>query len=1315
MLLINMLEKNAISRLFFIFIFLISANVLIAQNLSFKHYGLKEGMPQESVFCMTKDKDGFLWYGSTAGIFRFDGNDFFVPAPDTKNNIDITGYRVSNILAKDSLIYLATDQKGLLTYNLETESINQISINDATCSSVSSTNNTVLATLYNKGVLVIKDNNVLPVTFKNLQPKELTASAIFNNQAYIADKSGNVYTFSINNPSFTNLSITKVGSLAYGIKRLKVINDQLLVCSEKGIFKLDNNALKPITIYNENGIYNLKVTDIVSRNSTYYLATYEGLLLCNFSEEKFTVKQQYKYFEKDNEASINANNTYCLHEDDDLLYIGNTTLDITELENPKVFANPLNNIDLADKSTFGILDTEDYLFLGTRNGLAVINNKTKQDTILPYKVIRGFAKDDKNNAWFISANGVWVIPLDTFSFNNPKVYQIPIDKESTSKLNFTNSRSVYKDLKGDIWIVSYSEGFAKFTGNVANQDFSFKNFTSQGLPSAFTLSMIQDNNYNYWMITQKGLSKFTENKGKITIEKNYSEKDGLATSGVLSAYVGSDNTLWVSSRKGLNKYLPETDTFKYYNQRNGLTNTFVYHAIEDRKNNLWLSTNGGLFKFNPKTETCTNYSTKDGLQSKEFNLGAVFSNPSTNTLYFGGINGINIFKPNTLDVLDKEGNLKFTSVKIKDEYASALQNKYLKENITKASVIEVNHDDFPINLNFSSLDFRANNNSQYLYKLIPEDDSWNNLGDKKSIQLLNLSPKTYTLEVQGKSRNSIWNKPPLQLNIKVNPPWYKSNLAYALFSLLTLLLFYTYYKTSLHRKLAAQEAKRLKDLDDLKGQFITNITHEFRTPLTVILGYVSTLKESISSKDTEKPLEAIEKNSNDLLKLVNEMLDLAKAEKGKLEFKPTNSDAVSFLNYIVNSFSSYASSNNVTLDYQSYLDALPMDLDLEKMRQVISNLISNAIKFSKEEGNVTLMLKQQDNQAIIEVIDNGIGINKQDLPFVFDRFYRSQNRTQKASGSGIGLALTKELVNLMQGDIGVNSKEGIGTTFTVKLPITNKAPKSEQSFAATKQQDKPLVIESVFLSDTLNTLLIVEDNVEISNYIKSCLKEKYNLLFAENGEIGFKLAQEKIPDLIISDVMMPVMDGFTMTEQLQKTKTTNHIPVIILTAKVMQDDKLTGLKSGADAYITKPFQKQELLLRIETLISKRKQLQEHYSIETIVKTEKKELKFDKNLEFLNQVIEQIHINIENPDYNAAKLASDLFMSDSQLYRKLKAITDKSTAIFIRSVRLEKAKELLETTNLTVSEIAYKTGFSNPNWFGKAFKEAYNTTPTKIRK
>lgn len=1297
-----------------------------AQKLSFSHLGLDEGLPQETIHCITEDKNGFIWLGTSDGIVRYDGHDFFVPQPDTYSGLDVAGYRIGALLAHNNYIYIGTGQNGLLRYNLKDESIQQIGETNTNCTRIIKHKDVVIAAYYNAGILVLDgDNEYFTDSVIDQYPQQITGLSAHQNKLYLGTQDGKIYAADLKGLSdsgfdFNFKLLTKINAT---ITNLKTINNTLWITTENGLYRLNdaNLEVNKISILKNDTPFNFNISTLVFEGGNYVIGTTEGLLVTSFKNDSFFVIDHYKANKKYEASTINSDGINELFVSKDLLFIGHINLDIAAIKSLDIFEQPTDAFALDNPSVFAVCDTEDYLFIGSSSGLIISSNTTSAFHVLKdYDRIRGIARDNTNHIWFVTNKGVFVIPLEDLDLLNPTVIKIPIDASNPTQLPAENMRSVYKDASGALWITTFNSGFSRFTGNLSQNIFTFKNYSSDQLPSVFTLALVEDRDSNYWMCTQKGLSKLNFKDQELIAVKNYDETDGLATRGVLSAFVDAEHTLWVASRKGLNRYDSKTDSFTSYGRRHGLTNTFVYNINEDDLGNLWLSTNGGLFKFNKSTEEFTNYHPKDGLQSTEFNLGATFKNKTSGELYFGGINGLNIFNPKRIGELDKEGQLRFTSLKIKDTYVSPKSSNVLSESITKAQEITLNYDDFPVNLNFSALDFRPNSNIKYVYKLLPEDTEWNTLDTKNNIQLLNLSSKSYTLQIQGKSRNDLWQQPPLELKLNITPPWYKSNLAYVTYLLLFLGLVFAFYKISLQRQIAGQESKRLQDLDELKSRFITNITHEFRTPLTIILGYLGNLKERFSDKnDIHMSLDTIEQNSHNLLNLVNQMLDLAKLEKGQLNLNCIQGDFVNFSSQIVNSFLSIASDKRITLKFSADPKKIIMDYDAEKWRQVLNNLISNALKFSPQQCELHInILKQNPNTLKIEVSDQGFGIPEDELPFIFDRFYQVENAEHKVSqGTGIGLALTKELIALFKGNITVTSVLDKGTKFSITVPITHNAPEKDFSLIEKQMTIGTVVpqLDDTIVNEDSNSVLIVEDNNDMARYIASCLRPDYKVSFAKNGKEGLDIAESLIPDIIVTDVMMPVMDGYALTEQLQSNTKTDHIPIIMLTSKAMQEDKLEGLSSGADAYLTKPFQKEELRLRMQMLIAKRKKLQSRYAVNAVIDEKRPSTKtIDKKIIFINEVVKVVQAHIDDSNFGPTELAKAMAMSDSQLYRKLKAISNTSTAIFIRQVRLEKAKDLLKTTDLTISEIAYATGFNDPNWFSKTFKDEFQASPSNFR-
>lgn len=550
---------------------------------------------------------------------------------------------------------------------------------------------------------------------------------------------------------------------------------------------------------------------------------------------------------------------------------------------------------------------------------------------------------------------------------------------------------------------------------------------------------------------------------------------------------------------------------------------------------------------------------------------------------------------------------------------------------------------------------------------------------------------------------------------------------FIIIGLIVLLLTTAYFVIS--RRIADSERKRLKEINQLKNSLFTNITHEFRTPLTVIKGMTSTIKlKKKEHHELKNSLEIIDRNSDSLLHLINEMLDLAKIESGKMELNLVQADIIPFIKYLTQSFHSLAEEKNIKFSVHSEIEQLEMDLDVNKFTAIVTNLLSNAIKFTKQNGEVIVLLnKIQDkntNYFVYKVKDSGLGISKEEQLHIFDKFYQVDNtssRTEK--GTGIGLSLVKEFVELMKGTIKVESTSGKGSMFIVKIPITNNAVLSDGSELVSSSSIPKSNVVPIELADLqsfdvdnkdLPLVLIIEDNLDVAHYIKTCLKEKYQILHAANGALGIEVALEKIPDVIISDVMMPEKDGFEVCKYLKTDEFTDHIPIIMLTAKATFEDRLTGLKHGADAYLTKPFNKTELLTRIDQLILVRKKMLSKFEKTGIERLLSENVK-NSETKFLNKIIKVIHDNITHPDFGPAQLALQMHFSESQLYRKLKATSGKSTALFIRSIRLQKAKELVQTTDKTVSEVAYDVGFNDPSYFSRAFKEEFGLAPSAISK
>ncbi len=827
-----------------------------------------------------------------------------------------------------------------------------------------------------------------------------------------------------------------------------------------------------------------------------------------------------------------------------------------------------------------------------------------------------------------------------------------------------------------------------------------------------------------------------------------------------------DRYLWVATKGGgLNRLDKKSGTFLRLSQEDGLPNNVIYGLLSDDEGNLWGSTNNGIFclsfdtaspkgdelagnkHLSPEASTYVfrNFSTTDGLQALEFNIGA-YARLANGDLAFGGVNGITIFNPSEVVAGDFNPPVYITDILINNNPISPKDKVEIIKNTPETTQkITLTHLQNILTIEFAALDFNTPVLNRYRYQLVGVDDSWVESSTHRSATFLNLSPGSYTFRVQGTNSRGIWSDKTATLSIIVLPPWWKTWWAYASYLLILGTIIWKYFQFSinrarLHQQLTYEkkEAERMKDLDALKTQLYTNMTHEFRTPLTIILGMAQQIKEQAPSK-RENGLDLIIRNGQNLLGLVNKMLNLSKLENGKMTLELVQGDVITFLRNLIESFLSLADNKDIQLHFLPEVDILMMDFDADKLQQVISNLISNAFKFTPEGGHIYFSIRKEEAVVTIRIKDTGRGIPQEELDQVFERFYQVDNTITRAyEGTGIGLALVKELVTLMKGKITVQSPPigaNRGAEFILEFPYdqpSEESSKERLSTPANKGIAKAVGTTQPTESTTALTItpttprqspkpaqiLLVEDNIDVVAYVASCLPD-HELAVAENGQEGLEVAMEMIPDLIISDVMMPVMDGFELCRRLKANQLTDHIPVILLTAKTDFSSKIEGLELGASAYLPKPFDKQELLLLINNLLDLRNKLRRHHQQQAGLappetSIESASVENTPNAPFVNKVIAIVEEHIGDLDFTVEQLARELHLSHSQLRRKLDALTGVSPNHFIRFLRLKKARKLLLTSDLSITAISYDCGFNDPSYFSRVFKKEYGTTPMAWR-
>lgn len=1329
-------------------------------DLRIKYFTLEDGLSQVTINDLYQDKSGFVWMTTDDGLNRFDGKEFKHYKYNSADTTTISGNQTTKLL-EDRLgnLWIGTIGDGLNYYDKDLDIFHRIKLkfsdndNEHITDIESDEEGIIWISSRNSGLHRLQGVNKGSFSQKNYFEEEPLTALLFDSKKKLWAGSFAGHVFRLDSSHQPGNHYDPEININSHVRAFYEIGDNLLIGSDLGLFIYDvqSNKFKLFELEKTSdlpakhiGIF-LKASD-----STVWIGSGSGLYL--FDWTRLTVLRKIEYSENGVDGLSNNTVQSLLKLPTKQILVGTANyLNLLDFTEP-YFNNISKDIGgdhlLNDNIIFSILKDNDDLWIGTSDGgLNLIrHDKTyyfKEDqnnpTSISGSVVRAIAKDEKNQRlWIATTRGLSMINLKTFDPNNPKFTVFKNDPENSNTINLDFLKDLMLDKNNNVWGATYGKGIFRLEMSDDNKVtiYQYKNEVNNlnSLRNDITQCIREDNDNNIWIGTRGGLTKLhfqSENYNDPVFTNFYKDSDklnSLSNNSVYDILFDKENQLWVGTRYGLNLFL-KTNEFKSWIGEKQFADVIVYSIQDDESGNLWLGTNNGIVRFESKKEKFMQFDIKDGIQSKEFDIHAKFRDKNGN-IYMGGTNGVTYFHPDNIKKIDIPISIYFSQLRVKDEVISTnnTSKNSLKQPLFKTNVLEFKHNQFPFYLQFSSIDFRWDQNIEYAYKLLPTDNSWNMLTDLE-IQFLNLPSGSYTLQVNGFSRGKEWDQDPIVMDLLILPPWWATWWAYLVYLGIAVLLSDRFYRFQLSKRLAVTESVRLKDINKLKNNFYTNITHEFRTPLTVILGMVDTLKSTIIDKQltgTDYSLELIKQNGNKLLLLVNEMLDLTKLESGKMQLQLIQTDAVPFVKYLCESFHSLAEEKQINLIVYSEIDELFMDFDANKLSTIISNLLSNAIKFTPENGKIIVhlnrILKKNQKFFIVKVKDDGFGISERDLKYIFNRFYQVDDTSSRyGGGTGIGLSLTKEFVELMDGSIKVNSISGKGSEFIIQLPISNKAIQTKdilvplepkQSISTNSEKQSQLNLEENL---ELPLALIIEDNADVFHYLKSCLVGKYQTIYAKNGEIGIDMAFEKVPDIVICDVMMPVKDGFEVCSTLKSDERTDHIPIILLTAKVAVKDRLTGLSCGADGYLTKPFIKAELLTRIDQLILLRKKMMHKIENDNFSQFLKNRAE-NPETRFLQKIIKIIHDEISNHSFGSSlHLSHKMHLSESQIYRKLKAITGKSTAIFIRSVRLQMAKKMILSTDKTISEIAYDVGFNDPSWFSRAFKEEFGFSPSEIHK
>lgn len=1361
-------------------------------KLFFEPLGTNQGLSGNNVRAIYKDSEGLIWVGTNNGLNCYDGYIFRAYKPQPADSTSISGKIIYAIIEDEAdNLWIGTWGNGLNLFDRTTQTFRHFKNDPGDPKSIS--HNWIMSLFIDsKGRLWIGTQNGLNLynpeseCFKryltNLnessEPAQLRLSSLYDIKE---DQNGNLWITTWSGLIMFNPETSEHYHYRRSNKRNSISTDSLQaifiddnniiwVGSYKGTFEkivpeyyrdtvIINIKHYPMTAHGVNGMSDNRVNGIVNDSlGNLWIATEYGL---NFFDP---VNEQFSNYYRDpnNQYSLSSNIINALFYDDEgILWIGTNDNGLSKLDlNYRKFTDHFPSInqtgDVNKKFVKSIHQDQNGLFwIGTDYGILLYNNDLKlmgNYTTLPgnpYGLniggVTGFFEDSLNNIWLSTWGGGMhkkhknEIKFDNFSNqddNNYSKYHPGDDDIRIMKLH----------PDGHAWLGTSRGFFDKFNPytEIFEHYFLFDRDSLRGVP---VVSIAFQPNNTIWAgaIQNGGLTRIDTEDG--TIKRYFSGKDkyDLPTNEILSIFIDSRNKFWIGTDMGMVLFDPDKEEFNLVSGQKGLPSETVLAINEDPEGFLWLSTLNSLIKFHPVDSTVIIYDQTDGI----FTSSSTSFLTAEGKMLFGGINGLNYFDPTEIYSNREEPEILFTDFRIKNESVDfKSSDSPIDKHINYVTDIVLNWEQSFFSIDFAAMNHSHSEKNQYAYKLEGLEKDWNYAGTKRTASYANLKPGNYVFRVMASNNDGIWNEEGRTLNISVRPPWWKSFLAFIVYVVIILTSVYLITRVIRMREQMRSELrmqqlefekqqaliKKEHEVDQMKLKFFTNISHEFRTPLTLIISPVNDILKSMRiSPEVNGHLELVKKNAQRLLRLINQILDFSKVEAGFMKLEVGYGNISLVIENIVRSFEHRAKKHSIKYLYSASINNATGYFDLDKIEKILYNIISNAFKYTYDHGIITVDAKFEPEgsslsemeeipcrELIVSVKDNGKGIPKDQIDLIFNRFHQIHTAD---TGTGIGLYLANSLTRIHQGSIEVSSELNKGTCFQLRIPLNKESYPPESILESLIEKDS---FKSYFFSteETLQNkeieiplrnnapdMLIVEDEKDMQEYIKSLFRNEFTIYTADNGCEGLKLAKEHLPDIIICDVMMPEMDGIELTKILKESEETSHIMIILLTAKTSKSNILSGFETGADDYILKPFESDELSLKVKNIVETRKKFQKQFSSHPRQNLHKMTFNsMDKKI--MESLLNTIEENISNPNLDYKLLCKSLGMSRAQLYRKIKALTDQTVHDFIRTVRLNKSLELILDRGLSVSEVMYKVGFNNHSYFSKCFKEKYGKSPSE---
>ena len=1330
------------------FVLLLSSWMVVAQSYQFKHLEVSDGLSNNSVNTICKDRDGFMWFGTTTGLNRYDGYTFKIYQHAENDPGSLPDNYITDIVEMPDGRFWVNTGRGYVLFDKEQDCF----ITDVTG---------FMKNLESGGVpeqvFVDREGN--------------TCLSVAGEGCYRYKEGGKRLFFSYVEHSLPEHGVTQIAECSDGL--LLIYNTGLLVCLDRATLaiKWQSDEIKKyipagktiefslfvdrdncIWAYSLMGIWAYDCgtkswrTDLTaiwsSRPDVIIHAVaqdiegriwvgkdYDGIDVL----EKETGKVTSLVAHDDNGRSLPHNTIYDLYADrDGIMWVGTYKKGVSYYSE-SIFK--FNMYEWGDITCIEQAD-ENRLWLGTNDhGILLWNRSTGKaepfwrdaEGQLPNPVV-SMLKSKDGKLWVGTFNG------GLYCMNGS---QIRSYKEGVGNaLASNNVWALVEDDKGRIWIASLGGGL-QCLEPVSGTFETYTSSNSALLENNVTSLCWVDNNTLFFGTANQGVGMMDMRTREIKKIQGQSGNVKLSNDAVNHVYKDSRGLVWIATREGLNVYDTRRHVFLDLSPVAEAKGNFIAAITEDQERNMWVSTSRKVIRVTVASDgkgsylfDSRAYNSEDGLQNCDFNQRSI-KTLHNGIIAIGGLYGVNVFAPDHIRYNKMLPNVMFTGLSLFDEAVKVGQS-YGGRVLIEKELNDVENVEFDYKQNIFSVSFASDNynlpeKTQYMYKLEGFNNDWLPLPlGVHNVTFTNLAPGKYVLRVKAINSDGYVGIKEATLGIVVNPPFWMSWWAYLLYAVgLVIVLFLARYRMlkrereKFHLQQIENEVAKNEEINNMKFRFFTNVSHELRTPLTLIISPLEGMLKETTDELQSTRLQLMYRNAQRLLHLVNQLLDFRKGEMSTHQLSLSEGDIISYVHSVCNSFLLMADKKHIQFSFFSGIDTFSMAFDADKVGKIVMNLLSNAFKFTPEGGRVTVMIEHvagTPDILEIKIADTGIGISDVDKEHIFERFYQAGHKgVEETTGNGIGLSLVRDFVTLHEGEVKVFDNIGMGSVFVIQFPVkhveTQVQLPEETGMPAGDEEDKEMKEEAREETERKNfpLLLIVDDNEDFRIFMRYSLELQYRVKLAVNGKEAWEMMQEELPDLVISDVMMPQMDGNELCRLIKQDKRTAHIPVILLTARQNTEAKLEGLQTGADDYVTKPFNMTILVLRIRKLIELSRY---HRATQGMIDPAPSEIvitSLDEKL--IEKAIKYVEDNMSRTELSVEELSRELGMSRVHLYKKLLQITGKTPIEFIRVIRLKRAAQLLRESQLHVSEVAFEVGFNNPKYFSRYFKDEFGVLPS----